>query len=136
MRKLAFALTLATLSCAAVATDTQQLTEAQTEVAFAKADTDKNGTVSMAEAKKFGISDKAFAVANPDKDGTLDKKEFAAALSYQFNQANPDKDGTLDWKEAHKAGVKSKKTFEAANPDKDGTLDPVEYVNALVLQAK
>lgn len=121
---------------ASSAADVQQLTEAQTEAAFAKADTAKDGTVSLAEAKKFGISGAAFAAANPDKDGTLDKKEFAAALSYQFNHANPDKDGTLDWKEAKKAGVKTKKTFEAANPDKDGTLDAVEYVNALTSQAK
>ena len=120
----------------AFAADAPPLTEAQTEAAFAKADTDKNGTVSLAEAKKFGITAKAFEAANPDKDGSLDKKEFAAALTLQFNQANPDKDGTLDWKEAKKAGVKSKKTFDAANPDKDGTLDPVEFVSALVLQAK
>lgn len=128
------ALTSATM--AASAADVQTLTEAQTEAAFTKADKAKDGTVSQAEAKAFGISAKAFETANPDKDGTLDKKEFAAALSYQFNSANPDKDGTLDWKEANKAGVKSKKTFEEANPDKDGTLDVAEFVAALILQAK
>ncbi len=136
MKRLALLVALTTSVFAASAADNQQLTEAQTAAAFAKADTGKDGTVSLAEAKKFGISSKAFEVANPDKDGTLDTKEFAAALTYQFNKANPDKDGTLDWKEAKKAGVKSKKIFDAANPDKDGTLDPVEYVNALTLQAK
>jgi Ca2+-binding EF-hand superfamily protein len=111
-------------------------TEAQIDAAFAKADPDRDGTVSWAEAKRFGISKAAFEAANPDKDGTLDKKEFVAAISWQFEHANPDKDGTLDPKEAHKAGVKTKKTFESANPDKDGTLDLGEYFDALTAQAK
>lgn len=136
IKQFALVVAIGAAPVAVFAVDSQQLTEAQTEAAFTKADTAKDGTVSLAEAKKFGISAAAFAAANPDKDGTLDKKEFAAALSHQFNHANPDKDGTLDWKEANKAGVKSKATFEKANPDKDGTLDPVEFVNALTAQAK
>jgi len=136
MKKLAFVFTLAILSCPAVGADTQQFTEAQTAAAFAKADSDKDGTITMAEAKKFGIYGKAFTAANRDNDGALDRREFAVALAYQFNQANSYKDGTLDWKEAQRAGVKSKKAFVAANPDKDDTLDPIEYLNALVLQAK
>lgn len=135
MKKFLVLTTLAlstTLALAAEAT----LNEAQVDTAFAKADADKNGTVSLAEAQKFGISAKAFAKANPDKDGSLDKKEFAAAIEGQFAQANPDKDGTLDRKEAKKAGIKSTKTFDAANPDKDGTLDIAEYLAALVAQAK
>ena len=135
MKTILLAAALVGASTAVLAADTQTLTEAQTEDAFAKADKAKDGTVSLTEAKAFGISAKAFEQANPDKDGTLDKKEFAAALSYQFNTANPDKDGTLDWKEAKKAGVKSKKVFEEANPDKDGTLDVAEFVAALTLQA-
>lgn len=131
---LAFAVLAASTSVAIAADVT--LTDAQIDAAFAKADLDKNGTLSLAEAKKFGITPKIFAKANPDKDGSLDKKEFADALAAQFAAANPDKDGTLDWKEAQKAGIKSKKTFEAANPDKDGTLDLAEYVAALVAQAK
>lgn len=103
---------LGSAAFAASAVDAQQLTEAQTEAAFTKADTGKDGTVSLAEAKKFGITTAAFHAANPDKDGTL------------------------DWKEAKKAGVKTKKTFDAANPDKDGTLDAVEFVNALTAQAR
>ena len=66
----------------------------------------------------------------------MDKQEFVAAISWQFEHANPDKDGTLDPKEARKAGVKTKKTFESANPDKDGTLDLGEYFDALTAQAK
>ncbi len=111
-------------------------TEAQIDAAFKKADPDSDGTVSWAEARKFGITKAAFTKANPDKDGTLDKKEFLAAIKYQFEHANPDKDGTLDHKEAAKAGIKSKKAFEAANPDKDGTLDMAEFLEALTIKAK
>ncbi|WP_157270901.1 EF-hand domain-containing protein [Azohydromonas aeria] len=113
-----------------------QLTDAQVEPAFAKADANKNGTVDLAEAKKFGIAEKAFHKANPDKDGSLDKQEFAAAIVAQFVAANPDNDGTLDEKEARNAGIKSKSVFEAANPDKDGTLDIAEYLVALTATAK
>lgn len=135
MKRTVLALALAGSLGATMAAE-QQLTEEQTAAAFAKADGDGNATVSLAEARKFGITARAFTKANPDRDGSLDKKEFAAALSLQFNRANPDQDGTLDWKEARKAGIKSKKTFDAANPDQDGTLDPAEFVAALLLQAK
>ena len=111
-------------------------TDAQLDMAFAKADADKNGTLNLAEAIKFGIMDVAFEKANPDKDGSLDKGEFLAAITYQFERANPDKDGTLDRQEAAKAGITSKKVFEGANPDNDGTLDLSEYVQALMLKAK
>lgn len=112
------------------------LTDAQIDPAFAKADKDKNGTLSLVEARRFGISAKAFHKANPDKDGSLDKAEFGAAITARFEAANPDKDGTLDWREAQKAGIKSKKVFSAANPDKDGTLDLAEYLAALTAQAR
>jgi Ca2+-binding EF-hand superfamily protein len=120
---------------AATAADIQP-TDAQTDIAFAKADTDKNGTVSLQEAKKFGITTKMFEKANRDRDGSLDKKEFAAAVSHQFTAADPDKDGTLDWKEAQKAGIRSKKVFDASDPDRDGTLDLPEYLAALGAQVK
>jgi Ca2+-binding EF-hand superfamily protein len=131
-------LALCTLSLAAtfaMAADAK-LTDEQIDTAFAKADTDKNGTISRAEARKFGITTQAFDKANPDKDGSLDKKEFVAAIEAQFAAANPDKDGTLDKKEARKAGVKDTKAFDAANPDKDGTLDIAEFLAALIAQAK
>lgn len=96
----------------------------------------KDGTVSLAEAKRFGITSKAFHQANADKDGSLDTKEFADAIAIQFAAANADNDGTLDWKEAQKAGVRSKKAFEEADSDKDGTLDIAEYLVALTAQAK
>src|SRR6478609_5848034 len=90
---------------------------AQINAAFSKADVDKDGTVSQAEAMKFGITAQAFAKANPGKDGTLDKSEFVSAVRYQFEHADPDKDGTLNRKEAVSAGVKTNKTVNGANPD-------------------
>lgn len=113
-----------------------RLTDAQIDPAFAVADSDKNGTVSLPEAMKFGITVHIFRAANPDQDGSLDKMEFGSAIIRQFVQANPDDDGTLDLKEADDAGVRNKRIFEQANPDKDGTLDLHEYLNALVIQTK
>ena len=92
--------------------------------------------LSLAEARRFGITTKAFHKANPDKDGSLDKAEFGAAITAQFETANPDKDGTLDWREAQKAGIKNKKVFSTANPDNDGTLDVAEFLAALSAQAR
>lgn len=135
MKKIITTAALAFAAASALAANVAP-TEEQIGPAFEKADKDKNGTVSLAEAKKFGIAAKHFVQANPDKDGSLDKKEFAAAIGLQFTAANPDNDGTLDWPEAKKAGVKSKKVFDQANPDKDGTLDVAEFLAALVAQAK
>jgi Ca2+-binding EF-hand superfamily protein len=109
---------------------------AQVNAAFSKADTDKDGSVSQAEAMKFGITAQAFQKANPDKDGTLDKTEFVSAVRYQFEHADPDKDGTLSRKEAGTAGVKTNKTVNGANRDKDRTLDFSEYLHALTMQAR
>lgn len=132
--KISFGLLMASLvPFAAAAAD---FSDAQIESAFEVANPDKDGTVDMREAAKFGISEKTFKAANPDNDGTLDKKEFAAALAAQFKAANPDNDGTLDEKEAMAAGVKSTKVFKEANPDNDGTLDMSEYLTALTMQAK
>lgn len=135
MKKLTTLLAASMFTLGAYAAGAQPA-EAQIDAAFKKADPDADGTISWAEARKFGITKEAFHKANPDKDGTLDKKEFLAAITYQFEKANPDKDGTLDRKEAAKAGVKSKKAFDAANPDNDGTLDLAEYLEALTAKAK
>jgi Ca2+-binding EF-hand superfamily protein len=51
-------------------------------------DPDKDGTVSLAEAK-----------AAADKDGTVDKAEWAALVEQHFKAADRDHDGTLDAKE-------------------------------------
>jgi Ca2+-binding EF-hand superfamily protein len=111
-------------------------TDAQVNAAFSKADTDRDGSVSHAEAMKLGVTADALAKADSDKDGTLDENEFLVAITYQFENADPDKDGTLDRKEAMNAGVKSNKIFDSANHDNDGTLDFAEYVHALTMQAE
>ena len=79
MKLLAVLLLMVFPLAAATAADVQP-TGAQIDTAFAVADADKNGTVSLQEAKKFGITTTMFQKANPDKDGSLDKKEFVAAL--------------------------------------------------------
>lgn len=135
MKKLVIFVAASLLAVASHAAGAQP-TESQVDAAFKKADPDGDGTISLAEARKFGISKAAFEKANPDKDGTLDKKEFLAAITYQFEKANPDKDGTLDRKEAAKAGIKKKEAFDAGNPDNDGTLDLAEYLAALTAKAK
>jgi Ca2+-binding EF-hand superfamily protein len=109
--------------------------DAQIDAAFKKADPDNDGTVSWAEASRFGITKGSFMHANRDKDATLAKKEFVEALKYQFSRANSDKDGTLDRKEAAKAGI-GKRVFDSSNRDKDDTLDFGEYVDALTAKAK
>ena len=120
----------------AVASAKAQLADAQIDAAFAKADTDKSGTVGLSEASKFNITVDMFRKADVSKHAALDKKGFADAIRYQFAWANTDHDDTLDWKEASKAGIKSKKIFDAVDSDHDGTLDLAEYVAALVAQAK
>ena len=75
-------------------------------------DTDNDGTVDLAEAKKAAhdgtldkrelagrLSAKEFAAADPDHDGTLTKDEYLAVVEQRFNAANQDSDGTLDAKE-------------------------------------
>lgn len=135
MKTLAVFVASSMLSVASYAAEAQP-PEAQIDEAFKKADPDNDGSVSWAEARKFGIIREAFHKANPDKDGTLDKKEFMAAITYQFEKADPDKDGSLDRKEAAAAGIKKKKAFDAADPDKDDTLDLTEYLEALTAKAK
>lgn len=109
---------------------------AQIDAAIAKADLDGNGSVGVSEAKKFGITPDMFRKANLDRDGALDKRQFAAALAYQFAFTVPNGDKKLDWKNASRAGVKSKQVFDAADPDHDGKLDLAEYIAAMAAQAK
>ena len=63
-------------------------------------DTDNDGTVDLAEAKRA-----EFAAADPDHDGTVTKDECLAVVEQRFTAADPDHDGTLDAKELNtKAG--------------------------------
>jgi Ca2+-binding EF-hand superfamily protein len=89
-------------------------------------DTDNDGTVDLAEAKKAASA--VFDRLDRDHDGTLDQRELAGRLSAkQLAAADPDHDGTLT-KDEYLAVVEQR--FNAANPDKDGTLDAKELSSA------
>ena len=89
-------------------------------------DTDNDGTVDLAEAKKAASA--VFDRLDRDHDGTLDKSELAGRLSAkQLAAADPDRDGTLT-KDEYLAVVERR--FNAANPDQDGTLDAKELGSA------
>ena len=85
-------------------------------------DTDSDGTVDLAEAKKAASA--LFDKLDPDHDGTLDKRELAGRLTQkELSAADPDHDGTLT-KDEYLAVVEQR--FNAADPDHDGTLDAKE----------
>jgi EF hand len=85
-------------------------------------DTDNDGTVDLAEAKKAASA--LFDKLDRDHDGTLDKRELAGRLSAkEIAAADPDRDGTLT-KDEYLAVIEQR--FKAADPDKDGTLDAKE----------
>jgi hypothetical protein len=62
----------------------------------------------------------AVAMFDTDKDGTIDLAEAKAAASAAFDKLEKDKDGSLDAKEAK--GHLSKANFAASDTDKDGTV--------------
>src|SRR5712671_2954423 len=67
-------------------------------------DTDNDGTVDLAEAKKAASA--LFDKLDRDHDGTLDRRELAGRLSAkEFAAADPDHDGTLT-KDEYLAGVR------------------------------
>lgn len=85
-------------------------------------DTDNDGTVDLAEAKKAASA--LFDRLERDKDGTLDKRELTRRLSArELAAADPDHDGTLT-RDEYLAVVEQR--FAAADPDHDGTLDAKE----------
>jgi Ca2+-binding EF-hand superfamily protein len=89
-------------------------------------DTDHDGTVDLAEAKK-AASD-LFDKLDADRDGTLDIKELQGRLSRKdFATADPDNDKTLT-KDEYLAAVE--KRFKAADPDNDGTVSAAEFRTA------
>jgi Ca2+-binding EF-hand superfamily protein len=86
-------------------------------------DTDKDGTVDLAEAKK--AAGDMFDKLDADHDGTLTFKELHGRLSRkEFAAADTDKDGTLT-KEEYLAVVEQR--FKAADADHDGTLSNWEF---------
>jgi Ca2+-binding EF-hand superfamily protein len=85
-------------------------------------DTDNDGTVDLAEAKKAASA--LFDRLDRDHDGTLDKRELARRFTpKEMAAADPDHDGTLT-KDEYLAVVEQR--FGAADPDHDGTLDARE----------
>lgn len=89
----------------------------------ARFDTDKDGTVDLAEAKKAAGA--LFDRLDTDKDGTLDIKELQGRLSRkEFAAADPDKDKTLT-KDEYLAVVEQR--FKSADPDNDGTVSAAEF---------
>jgi hypothetical protein len=89
-------------------------------------DTDNDGTVDLAEAKKAASA--VFDRLDSDRDGTLDKRELAGRLNArEFAAADPNHDGTLT-KDEYLAVVEQR--FKAADPDRDGTLDARELNSA------
>jgi Ca2+-binding EF-hand superfamily protein len=85
-------------------------------------DTDNDGTIDLAEAKKAASA--LFARLDHDHDGTLSRRELLGRLSErEFAAADPDHDGTLTMEEY--LGLVEQR-FNAANLDKDGTLDARE----------
>jgi Ca2+-binding EF-hand superfamily protein len=86
-------------------------------------DTDNDGTVDLAEAKKAASA--VFDRLDRDHDGTLDRRELSGRLTAkEFAAADPDHDGTLS-KDEYLAVVEQR--FNAANKDGDGTLDAKEF---------
>lgn len=89
----------------------------------ARFDTDNDGTVDLAEAKKAAGA--LFDKLDADKDGTLDIKELQGRMSRkEFAAADPDHDKTLT-KEEYLAVVEQR--FKAADPDNDGTVSVSEF---------
>ena len=81
-------------------------------------DTDRDGTVSLEEAKK--AADVMFDKLDRDHDGTLTGRELRGRLSArEFAAADADKDGTIS-KDEYLTVVEE--LFKAAYPDNDGTL--------------
>jgi len=72
MKKLILALTLSIFA----------ISSAFAQAAFASIDTDRNGGVTMEEAKAAGMlwTEDQFAAADKDQNGMLDEAEFAAAI--------------------------------------------------------
>lgn len=73
-----------------------------------------------------GVAASPLAAYDTDKDGTLDLAEVKAAAGAAFDKLNKDQDTTLDRKELR--GRVTAADFAAADPDKDKTLTKDEYL--------
>jgi Ca2+-binding EF-hand superfamily protein len=121
-------MTFARAACVAVALcgfGAMRAQAAALPASLAALDPDKDGSVSLDEAK--AAADKKFEALDTDHDGTLDAKEAGQVLHRSdFSKADPDKDGTMD-KAEWSALVDQR--FKAADTDHDGTLDARELAS-------
>jgi Ca2+-binding EF-hand superfamily protein len=120
-RKLAAAVTM--IGIAGVASfGAAQTASASSGSDFKSWDTDHDGTIDLAEAKK-AAGDK-FDTLDTDHDGTIDTKESVGAIrKASFAKADVDKDGTVD-KSEYLNLVEAR--FNAADKDHDGTVSKAE----------
>jgi Ca2+-binding EF-hand superfamily protein len=92
------------------------------DAAMQAIDADKDGTISLDEAKKAAV--KKFTALDSDHEGTLDVRELMGTLSPEAaKQADRDSDGTLSQAE-FLAVVEAR--LKEADTNHDGTLDPQE----------
>jgi Ca2+-binding EF-hand superfamily protein len=102
---------------------TPALAQTKKPSTVARFDTDNDGTVDLAEAKKAAAT--LFDKLDTDKEGTLDIKELQGRLSRKdFASGDPDKDKTLS-KDEYLAIVEQR--FKAADADNDGTVSAAEF---------
>src|ERR1700749_264962 len=79
------------------------------------------GSMSLAGGAFAATTRDALQALDPDRDGTVSLAEAKAAASRLFSRLGRDHDGTLDRRELR--GRMVSKEFAAANRDHDGTLD-------------
>jgi hypothetical protein len=85
-------------------------------------DTDKDGTIDLAEAKAAASA--VFDKLDKDSDQTVDAKEAKGHISKsEFTAGDPDSDKTLT-KDEYLGIVET--LFKSADADSDGTLSPKE----------
>ena len=90
--------------------------------ALSALDTDKDGTVELAEAKAAASA--LFDKLDVDHDGTLDRKDLRFRISAEdWKTADPDNDKTIS-KDEYLAFVEV--AFKRADRDNDGTIDAKE----------
>jgi Ca2+-binding EF-hand superfamily protein len=93
------------------------------------------GTLAAIGATQAASAAKQLAAWDSDQDGTIDLAEAKKAAAVRFDSLDSDHDGTLDRKEMARTKV-SKARFAAADTDKDGTLDKDEYLTLVEARFK
>ena len=129
---LSFAATAIAFSPLAGAADKAARDPGKANAMFKKHDADNDGTLDRTEAKATPFIDRHFEAIDTDKDGTISMAEIQAFSKAKtgemhakgeakFKAADKDGDGTLDPAEA-KAMPHVAKHFADIDADKDGTV--------------